>query len=193
VTLDKIDLIDRKFSQSFLGYRRDDVDRLVAEAAETIGRLAEEKMALARTVEELRRELGEYQAREATLRDTLLTTQTIVEELKAGARQTAERILDEARDRASALVRDAEERAVTLGREIDALGLRKKALAARFREMLLSALDILDAEASDDAQDDAGKADSGKPDVLPTGPAGEGAAEDFTFSESAGAPVAPRT
>jgi hypothetical protein len=31
VTLDKIDPIDRKFSQSLLGYRLDAVDRLVAE------------------------------------------------------------------------------------------------------------------------------------------------------------------
>ena len=94
VTLDKIDLIDRKFSKSLLGYSRDDVDRLVGEAAETIGRLAEEKMALSRTVEELRREVAGYQSRETTLRDTLLTTQTIVEDVKAKAHQEAEALLD---------------------------------------------------------------------------------------------------
>ena len=86
MTLDKIDLIDRKFAKSLLGYSRDDVDSVVAEAAETIGRLAEEKMALGRRVEELRREVAGYQAREATLRDTLLTTQTIVEDVKAKAK-----------------------------------------------------------------------------------------------------------
>jgi len=146
VTLDKIDLIDRKFSQTLLGYSRDEVDRLVAEAAETVGRLAEEKMALVRTVEELRREVAAYQGREATIGDTLLTTQKIVEDLKIEARQEAENILDEARDKAAALVREAEERIVSLGREIDALRLRKGALISRFRDMLMATLDILDTE-----------------------------------------------
>jgi len=41
VTLDKIDLLDRKFSRSLFGYRRDAVDRLMAEAADTIGCLVE--------------------------------------------------------------------------------------------------------------------------------------------------------
>lgn len=153
MSLDKIDLIDRKFSQSLFGYCRDDVDRLVAEAAETIGRLAEEKMALVRTVAELRREMGEYQARESTLRDTLLTTQTIVKDLKAKAIQEADGILEAARDKAAALIRQAEEQAAAKTCEIDALRLRKTTLAARFREMLLAALDILDNESAADTQE----------------------------------------
>lgn len=151
VTLDKIDLIDRKFSKSLLGYSRDDVDRLVGEAAETIGRLAEEKMALSRTVEELRREVAGYQSRETTLRDTLLTTQTIVEDVKAKAHQEAEALLDEARDRAAALVREAEERASNLTADINALAQRKRALTGRFRDLLMATLDILDTDATEDA------------------------------------------
>lgn len=150
MTLDKIDLIDRKFSKSLLGYSRDDVDRLVGEAAETIGRLAEEKMALTRTVEELRREVAGYQARETTLRDTLLTTQTIVEDVKAKARREAEELLDEARDRAAVLVREAEERTSGLTADIDALAQRKRALTSRFRDLLLATLDILDTDAAGD-------------------------------------------
>jgi cell division initiation protein len=193
VTLDTIDLIDRKFSQSLLGYRRDEVDRLVAEAAEAIGRLAEDKMTLSRTVEALRREVGEYRGREETLRDTLLTTQKIVEDLKADARQEAERILDEARDKASAVVQDAEERAVALGREVDALRLRKTALAARFRDMLLSALDILDTEVSADAGD-AGEQDAaGKSAGCATATTGDAASEDFTFNGPVGADTASNT
>jgi len=147
VTLDKIDLLDRKFSHSLAGYRRDEVDRLIAEAADSIGRLAEEKMALGRANEELRRDLAEHRAREATLRDTLLTTQQIVEELKIKARQEAERILDEARDQAATLLGEAKGQAAALAGEIDALVARKAALTARFRDMLLAALDILDGQA----------------------------------------------
>ena len=146
MTLDKIDLLDRNFSHSLVGYRRDEVDRLVAEAADSIGRLAEEKMALIRTNAVLTREVAEYRAREATLRDTLLTTQQIVEDLKGKARQEAERILDEARDQAAAMVAAAKGQTAALARDIDALAARKAALAARFRDMLLAALDILDAQ-----------------------------------------------
>lgn len=64
MTLDKIDLLDRKFSRSLIGYRRDEVDRLLAEAADSIGCLAEEKMALCRANDALRREMAELRARE---------------------------------------------------------------------------------------------------------------------------------
>ena len=147
MTLDKIDLLDRKFSHSIVGYRRDEVDRLIAEAADSIGRLAEEKMALGRANDELRRELAEYRGREATLRDTLLTTQQIVEDLKIKARQEAERIVDEARDQAASLLGEAKGQAAALAGEIDALAARKAAFLSRFRDMLLAALDIFDAQA----------------------------------------------
>lgn len=193
MTLDKIDLIDRKFSKSLLGYRPDEVDRLVAEAADSIGRLAEEKMALARTVEELRREVEGYRSRETTLRDTLLTTQTIVEDVKAKAKREAEGLLDQARDEADALVREAREQALRLGADIDTLAQRKTALATRFREMLMAALDILDAQEAEEAgtevpalSDIAGKAATETP-----APGGEEEstaeqAEEFSFIASGG-------
>ena len=177
MTLDKIDLLDRKFSHSLVGYRRDEVDRLVAEAADSIGRLAEEKMALARANDGLTREIAEYRSREATLRDTLLTTQQIVEDLKIKARQEAERILDEARDQAAAMLAEAKGQAAVLAREIDALAARKAALSARFRDMLLAALDILDAQArplSDQGVDAAGLE------------AATAAGEEFTFGDASG-------
>lgn len=151
MTLDKIDLLDCTFSHSFVGYRRDEVDRLVAEAAESIGRLAEEKMTLARTNDGLVREIAEYRAREATLRDTLLTTQRIVEELKGKAREEARRIVEAAKSEAAAVVAEARGRADALAGEIEALAARKAAVTGRFRDLLTQALVLLDAETAEDA------------------------------------------
>jgi len=156
VTLDTIDLLDRKFSRSLVGYCRDEVDCLVAEAAEAIGRLAEEKMALGRANDTLRREMAECRAREATLRDTLLTTQQLVEDLKITARQEVGRLLDEARgqaatvletarEQAAALVAESRERVAALAAELDALAERKATFTARFRGMVRDALEIFDA------------------------------------------------
>jgi cell division initiation protein len=150
VTLDKIDLLDCTFSHSFVGYRRDEVDRLVAEAAESLGRLAEEKMSLARTNDGLVREIAEYRAREATLRDTLLTTQRIVEELKGKAREEARRIVEAAKGEAAAIVAEARGQADALAGEIEALAARKAAMTGRLRDMLTAALGLLDAEAATD-------------------------------------------
>ena len=151
MTLDKIDLLDRTFSHSLVGYRRDEVDRLVAEAAESIGRLAEEKMALTRANDGLAREIAEYRAREATLRDTLLTTQRIVEELKGKAREEARRIVEAAKSEAAAIVAEARGRADALAGEIEALAARKAAVTGRFRDLLTQALALLDAETAEDA------------------------------------------
>ena len=151
VTLNKIDLIDRKFSRALFGYSRDEVDRLVAEAADTIGRLAEDKMALSRTVESLRRDVSECQSRETELRDTLLAAQRSVEELKAEARQEAERTVTAAREKAAAIVSEAEDQVVALGEELDALQERRTSLVTKFREMLTFSLDLLEAETSFEA------------------------------------------
>lgn len=154
MTLDKIDLLDRTFSHSIVGYRRDEVDRLVAEAAESIGRLAEEKLALTRANDGLSREIAEYRAREATLRDTLLTTQRIVEELKGKAREEARRIVETAKREAAAIVAEARGQADALAGEIEALAARKAAMNGRFRDMLTAALALLDAETvGDEARD----------------------------------------
>ncbi|BAH75671.1 DivIVA domain-containing protein [Solidesulfovibrio magneticus] len=155
MTLDKIDLLDRTFSHSLVGYRRDEVDRLVAEAADSIGRLAEEKMALTRANDGLAREIAEYRAREATLRDTLLTTQRIVEELKGKAREEARRIVEAAQNEASAIVAEARGRADALADEIETLEARKADIAGRFRNMLTAALALLDTEAAEEAIRDA--------------------------------------
>lgn len=167
MTLDKIDLLDRKFSRSLFGYRRDAVDRLIAEAADSIGCLAEEKMALCRANDALRREMAELRSREATLRHTLLTTQQIVEDLKGKARQEAESLLDQAREQSRELLGQAKEQAAALAAEIDALAARKAALTARLREMLLAVLDILDSPAEAgrvrDAATDGGNVDAPLP------------------------------
>lgn len=133
-------------------------------------------MALTRTVESLRREIGAYQGREATLRDTLLTTQRIVEDLKAEARREAERILNEAREAGTVMIREAEERVDALKRETAALEERRSALVTRFRDMLLATLDVLDQKLT--AQPDAtGELGGVGVDPKPT--------EDFLFSEPA--------
>lgn len=198
MTLDKIDLIDRKFSKSLLGYRPDEVDRLVAEVADSIGRLAEEKMALTRVVEELRREVEGYRSREATLRDTLLTTQAIVDDVKAKARREAEGVLDQARDQAEAMLLQAREQALRLSADIDTLAQRKTALATRFREMLMAALDILDAQEAEDAATAGEGASTPTEDATPVAPevapSGEASPEagtaedaaDFSFADKGG-------
>jgi len=53
VTISKIDLLNRKFSKKLWGYAPEEVDQLMAEMAEMLGAVAEERKNLLRKVKRM--------------------------------------------------------------------------------------------------------------------------------------------
>lgn len=105
--LSKIDCLNKKFPRRLMGYSVQEVDQFLAEIAEVLGDHAEMKKELVRRIKGLEARLEEYKQRDETLRDTLMSTQKMVDELKVAAGREAELILDEAHGRADEIVRDA--------------------------------------------------------------------------------------
>ena len=107
MNLSKIDCLNKKFPRRLMGYAVHEVDQFLAEIAEVLGEYAEMKKELVRRIKRMEGQLMEYKQRDETLRDTLMSTQKMVDELKVAAGREAELILDEAHGRAEEIVREA--------------------------------------------------------------------------------------
>ncbi len=107
MNLSKIDCLNKKFPRRPMGYAVQEVDQFLGEIAEVLGEYADMKKELVRRIKRLEAQLTEYKQRDETLRDTLMSTQKMVDELKVSAGREAELILDEAHGRAEEVLRDA--------------------------------------------------------------------------------------
>ena len=150
--LTKIDLLNVDFPTRFRGYCRDEVDRVLAEAAEVLGNLAEDKQQLARRVENLESALAEHKQREETLRDTLVTTQRMVDDLKANARKEAQVILEDAQLKAETLLRRAHARLARIHEDITELKRQRTQFEVKLRSLLEAHQRMLDLEHENDAE-----------------------------------------
>jgi cell division initiation protein len=139
-----IDIQQHQFKTRPFGYEKAGVDRFLELVADELERqhvqIQELKEDLART----RASLEEMRAREATLKETLLTTQKVTDDLKENARREAELMLSEAHLRAERITRAAEERRIQLIAEIQELKRQKVAFEAGLRAVVESHLRLLD-------------------------------------------------
>lgn len=144
MSLSKIDLLNVAFSSSMLGYSKPEVDRLVQEMAETLGQMAEERKELKGRVLRLEESLAEYRKREEAMRETLLSTQRMVDEMTAQARKEGQLILDEAQAKAADIVRQAHQRLGQVHDDIANVKRWRSEFQTRFKGLLETYLRLLD-------------------------------------------------
>jgi cell division initiation protein len=125
-----------ELKRGLAGYRRRQVDQLVADVVESFEEVWRERADLAEQVEHLEGELTRHRELEALLRTTLVSAERAAEGLKEQARRESELVLSEAH---------AEARSITRG----AVAERERVLGDchRIRAMLRSALVSLDEDA----------------------------------------------
>ena len=145
MTISKSDLLTHTFTKKLFGYRPAEVDATLRDAAETLGRLAGERAELLRRLSEMERDLREYKEREATLRDTLMTTQTIVGDMKEKARVEALALVDEARLQAGDLLDEARRRVAGEQARLEALARQRERFEQQMRDLLLAHARLLNA------------------------------------------------
>jgi DivIVA domain-containing protein len=115
------------------GYRREPVDRLLGEVAESFEDVWRERADLADRVEQLEAELAHHRDREALLSNTLLAAERSAADQKQDAHRKAEQVVAEAHAEARSIVRSA-------------IADREKLLGEirRVRALLRSALDVVE-------------------------------------------------
>jgi cell division septum initiation protein DivIVA len=103
-----VELRHVRIGRALLGYKRQAVQNLLAEIADSFETVWRERHELADRVERLDRELMELRTREQALSQTLVVAEQAAAKVKEHAKREADLILAEARSEARALNRNAQ-------------------------------------------------------------------------------------
>lgn len=144
MTVSKIDLLNKQFSRRMFGYSATEVDQFMLELAEVLGNAADVQKGLRKKIKRLERAVKEYRQRDETLRDTLVSTQKMVDDLKVAASKEAQLIIDEARNKADAAVQGGHNRLAQLHEEIESLKRQRTQFEVQLRGLLKSHMDMIE-------------------------------------------------
>ncbi len=130
-----------QLGRSLRGYRRELVDRLLVDVADSFEDVWRERADLADRVEQLELDLVRHKELEGLLRTTLVSAESASQQLREQARKEAETIVGEAHAEARAVARRASAEKERLDTEL-----------RRIKSLLRSALDSLDDAAIDERE-----------------------------------------
>jgi len=145
-----LDIRKMVFKVRLRGYDRQDVDQFLEELAQTVEMQNRDHTVLREKLASVEQQLGDLKKVEATLMNTLVTTQALAAELKHAAQRDAELIMKEAELKAGELLREAQ--AELAGTQRDLSDLRKQKLMAieRLRSTLRTFERMLEIEEGDE-------------------------------------------
>jgi cell division initiation protein len=146
-----IDIQQQSFKSRPMGYDKAGVDQFLEILAGEMERLLRQNQDLQEELTHARNALNEMRAREAMLKETLLTTQKVTDELKANARREVDLLLADAELRAERVIMTAEERRLQLVDEIREIKRQRIDFEETLRSLLekhmrMLELNTLDAE-----------------------------------------------
>ena len=131
-----LDIQHMVFKVSLRGYDRQDVDRFLEQIAQTVDELNREAASLREKLGTTEGQLADSRKAETALTRTLVSTQTMAEELKAAAKRDAELIVKEAETMAADLLKSARQELAKLQYEIYALRKQRAMAIERLRGTL---------------------------------------------------------
>ena len=131
-----LDIQHMVFKVSLRGYDRQDVDRFLEQIAQTVDELNREAASLREKLGTTEGQLADSRNAETALTRTLVSTQTMAEELKAAAKRDAELIVKEAETMAADLLKSARQELAKLQYEISALRKQRAMAIERLRGTL---------------------------------------------------------
>lgn len=153
-----LDIQHMVFKVSLRGYDRQDVDRFLEQIAQTVDELNRETATLREKLGVTEGQLADSRKAESALTKTLVSTQTMAEELKEAARRDAELIIKEAEIMAADLLKHARQELAKLQQEISDLRKQRALAIERLRGTLRAFDRVLAME-----EQDAGSAEAIEP------------------------------
>ena len=141
-----IDIQQMVFQVKFRGYDKEEVNRFLEELALTVEGLNRENALLREKLTLAEQHLVELKRTESTLSNTLVSAQSLAEDVKRSAHREADLIVKEAELKASEVMRQARTELVNIQGDVSDLQKQRLLLVERFRSTIRSFERMLEVE-----------------------------------------------
>lgn len=144
VNVSALDLRQARFSTSIRGFDRNEVLAFLEEAADGYDHALRENERLRMEIVRLEASLAQFRELEGSLKNTLMTAQTVADDMRENASQEAERILRDAEGRSKLLLQTTQARLEDVQRDIDGLKMKRREAEASVEATMTSLHHTLD-------------------------------------------------
>ena len=131
-----LDIQQMVFKISFRGYDKEEVNRFLEELAQTVESLNRDHAVQQEKIIFLEQQLAELKRTEATLSNTLLSAQSLAEDVKRNAQREADLVIKEAELKAGELIRQARVALADTQHDLSSLQKQRLLMIERLRASL---------------------------------------------------------
>jgi cell division initiation protein len=131
-----LDIQQMVFKVVFRGYDKEEVNRFLEEIAQTVELLNRDDAVQREKIVFLEQQLAELKRTEATLSSTLLSAQSLAEDVKRNAHREADLVVKEAEQKAGEMIHQARVELTDTQRDLTALQKQRLLMVERFRASL---------------------------------------------------------
>jgi len=144
-----MDIRNKEFKKAFRGYKEDEVDEFLDKVISDYERIYRENGELKDRIAIDDERIESYNNMEKSLQSTLLIAQTTAEDIVANSRKKAEMIIKESEEQGRKIVGEANNNVLKVNREFEELKKEVQVFKTRFRTLLESELEALNATLKD--------------------------------------------
>jgi cell division initiation protein len=131
-----LDIQQMVFKTGFRGYDKEEVNRFLEEIAETVEELNRENAVQREKITFLEQQLVELKRTEVTLSNTLVSAQSLAEDVKRSAQRESELVIKEAELKAGEMIRQARVELSNTQRDLSVLQKQRLLMVERLRATL---------------------------------------------------------
>lgn len=131
-----LDIQQMVFKVVFRGYDKEEVNRFLEEIAQTVELLNRDDAVQREKIVFLEQQLAELKRTEATLSSTLLSAQSLAEDVKRNAHREADLVIKEAEQKAGELIHQARVELTDTQRDLTSLQKQRLLMVERLRASL---------------------------------------------------------
>jgi len=144
-----MDIRNKEFKKAFRGYKEDEVDEFLDKVISDYERIYRENGELKDRISINDERIESYSSMEKSLQSTLLIAQTTAEDIVANSRKKAEMIIKEAEEQGRKIIGEANNNVIKINREFEELKKEVQVFKTRFKTLLESELEALNATLKD--------------------------------------------